>query len=145
MDRKGFTAIMDAGFFIILIGIAVILLSQSGSANDKNEIQDISESCDIIFGSKVSSEDFGFAGDDRVISLSDLVSASLLLDDGKAETYLKQILNDLYPWQNAYGLEIMYEGHSLLINSNGNGEQCVKRTYTVEFGGTLGVVLKINM
>lgn len=136
---------MDAGFFIILIGIAVILLSQSGSAQDRNEIQDISESCDVIFGSKVDSEDFGFAGDNRAMTLSDLVSASLLLDDGKAEKYLKQILNDLYPWQNAYGLEIRYEGHSLSINPNNGGEQCVKRVYAVEFGGTLEVILKIYL
>ena len=87
MNRRGFTAIMDAGFFIILIGLAVILLSQSGATTEQNDVQDITESCDIIFESKVISTDFGYAGDERVMALFDLTAASLSLHDGKAEAY----------------------------------------------------------
>lgn len=82
MNRRGFTAIMDAGFFIILIGVAVLILSQSGASTEQEKIQDISESCDIIFESKVKSTDFGFEGDERVMALFDLTAASLSLEDG---------------------------------------------------------------
>ena len=144
MNRRGFTAIMDAGFFIILIGLAVILLSQSGANTEQNEVQDITESCDIIFESKVRSTDFGYVGDERVMALFDLTAASLSLHDGKAEAYLKQMLNELYPWENSYGLKLTYGNSSAQINSI-TGDQIVKRTYAVGFGGTLEVMLSLNV
>lgn len=145
VNRKGFTAIIDAGFFIVLLGIAVLLLSQAGVSSEENNIQDISESCDIIFESKVKSTEFGFEGDERIMALCDLTAASLSLEDGNAKAYLEELLNELYPWNDAYGMQLTYGEHTAEINPALTGNQIVKRSYTVAFGGTLEVWLTLNV
>lgn len=145
MNRKGFTAIVDAGFFIVLIGIAVTLLSQAVTVDTENDIEELSDICDTVFNSRISTHDAGYEGDDRIMAFSDIAAASVKLGDGKAGEYVRSILDRLYPWENAYSVKIVYEGCEQIINGSIDGRTAVTRTYPVEFGGEILVTVSLNV
>ena len=134
---------MDAVFVIILLSMAsaFILQADLGTGDARGTAAD---TCDVIFESKMSQTVFGYGPDDRVMKVSDLAAASILLDDGRISEFLRNALDSAYPWDNAYCLILEYEGEKLELNgySPYYSDRTV-RTYPVEFGGELTVTLAV--
>lgn len=144
MNRRGFTAVMDATFFIILISLAVTILSGVGVATDNCSHEDLSDVCDTLMTTQMTADSFGYE-DGRLMKVSDLAAISLMKGDGKIGKYLTGYFDALYPWDNAYGVSMTYGNHVLEF-----GEQMsecghsVIREYAVEYGGSLTVEICLS-
>jgi len=143
MNRKGFTAVMDAVFVIILLSMASALILQAdfGGADDRRTAAD---TCDIIFESKMSQTVFGYGPDDRVMKVSDLAAASIDLGDGRISGFLRNTMDSIYPWEGAYCLILEHDGGRLELNRyDPDYTEKTVRTYPVEYGGELRVTLAV--
>ena len=88
LNRKGFTGVVDAMFFIALIGIAVAVLAGGTAQEGYVPDYDASSFCDEAFRSKVTCAEFGMDIEDgRIHPVADLTAASVAAGDGSAETY----------------------------------------------------------
>ncbi|MCQ2069713.1 MAG: hypothetical protein MJZ68_01095 [archaeon] len=130
MNRKGLTAIVDAMFFIALIGIATLMVTVIFSDNDM-DIEDPSDTCRKLFGSYIDSDEVGYKGMTMgVCSVSELTASSILLGDGIMEEYLKTFLDRVYPWNGAYRLYAEVDGKKMVL---GTGEGKAVSGYTCTY------------
>ena len=95
LNRKGFTGVVDAMFFIALIGIAVAVLA-GGTAQDIE--------------------------DGRIHPVADLTAASVAAGDGSAETYFGRLLDGVFGRPGAYLMTIGFGGDSVSVGSGGGTE-----------------------
>lgn len=140
LNRKGFTAIMDAVFFVILMTLAVALIAQS--QDNETGPSDTADVCDTVLASQLRLGDLGYPDGDRVMKLTDLWALSLTAKDGAATGWAKGCFDEMFPWENSYGFRVAYrdQTESVGLTSDGWSEK-VHREFTTEFGGTLEITV----
>ncbi|WP_400219889.1 hypothetical protein [Methanomethylophilus alvi] len=123
LNRKGFTGVVDAMFFIALIGIAVAVLAGGTAQEGYVPDYDASSFCDEAFRSKVTCAEFGMDIEDgRVHPVADLTAASVAAGDGSAETYFGRLLDGVFGRPGAYLMTIGFGGDSVSVGSGGGTE-----------------------
>ena len=146
LNRRGITAVVDAMFFIILIGMAVSVISHTIQEDVQLSRSDHpSDVCDAVFMSDITADDYGFdSSDGKIMSVADLTAISVASGDDRSKAYLEGILDELYPWKDAYTLTVAY-GDSICTLGTGYGvpsEGCTAE-YALSFGGSLRVHLDV--
>lgn len=140
LSRRGFTGIVDALFFILLIGIATAVVA--ADSEEPEEVRDscLSDTADAVFQGRISSEGLGIDDYDRNVPVTDLVSVSMARDDGRAEQYLSGILDKAFARPGSYYLEITKDGDVLSVGNPG-----IERTegYETDYGTSFGAVLHV--
>lgn len=123
LNRRGFTGVVDAMFFIMLIGIAVALLSSAVPDAPQEPEADASAFCDAAFRSKVTGEEFGMdTGDGRTYPVVDLTAASLSVGDGAAASYFGKLLDGVFERPGSYLMTLDFGGNAASVGSGGGRE-----------------------
>ena len=129
---------MDAVFFVILISIAVTALSHT--AEEDENIPDTADILDQVMSSQVRLGDLGYPDGDRVMKITDVWALSLTAGDGKVSEIVRKCLDAMFPWEDSYGLTVVYMNKTQTMGNVTDGwSECVHREYDAEFGGTLEV------
>ena len=128
LNRKGFTGVVDAMFFIALIGIAVAVLAGGTAQEGYVPDYDASSFCDEAFRSKVTCAEFGMDIEDgRIHPVADLTAASVAAGDGSAETYFGRLLDGVFGRPGAYLMTIGFGGDSVSVGSGGGRRRTASR------------------
>ena len=146
MNRKGFTALVDAAFFIALIGIATTIIVQTIDTGDADpDVQNPSSVLDEVFDGKVRYTDLGIEIDTNLkASMPRVAYVSLALEDGRFEEYVTRILDTVYPWENAYHLTVQSSKGSIEAGDEGTEVwMTCEKTYQTGFSDDLRVVLTL--
>lgn len=140
MNRKGFTAIMDAVFFVILVSIAVTAIAH-GTDNPQESPVD-TESFDAVMATYVRLGDLSYPDGDRVMKITDLWALSMVAGDGKVTEFVGRCFDAMFPWEDGYGFTVTYLDMTQTYGKTDEGwSGSVHREYSAEFGGTLAVTL----
>ncbi len=140
MNRRGFTAIMDAMFFIVILSFAVTAMCQmhedTDPVNDK-----LYDSCDALMQLRMYPSDIGYGSDHRAMKFSDLWALSVSASDGKGTAVAEECLGRLFP-QGDWYMTVTYDGKTETAGKAGmDWSQSVVRSYKVEYGGEITLVL----
>ncbi len=140
MNRRGFTAIMDAMFFIVILTLAVSAISQMHEETPRDDSK-LYEACDTLMHYRVYPSYLGYEKEDRPMLFSDLWALSVSASDGKGTDMAEEYLGLLFP-QGDVGMKVEYEGRTECLNfCEDEWTQSVTRSYQVEFGGEITLTL----
>ena len=103
-DRRGFTGVADAMFFIAFIGIAASALCGYMTQDSPADPGDPSEFADTVFTGRVRGTEFGYDDVPRVEEVAAYAAASVLLGDGAAEKYIEGLADSMYGDPGRYRL-----------------------------------------
>jgi len=141
-NKKGMTAMIDAMIFIVVMGLAVAALCYIQSDNDNEN--DASDIVDRLFHSKMRIDDIMEEDDSKVMPLSDLVAASMIIGDGAAASYLRETMDCLMNRPGSYSMHIVYKGIETNIGSGeGVPVSSTSRDIIVLYGDTLHIELHL--
>jgi hypothetical protein len=136
-NKKGLTAMVDAMIFIVIMGILVAAMF-SVSDNEDYTMNEASEVSDQLFSAKVRISDILEEQDSLVITITDLLAASIVIGDDSAPEYVKAILDSLTERPGAYRLNLSYRDTALTIGTgDGIPVSGCERELTVTYGGVL--------
>jgi hypothetical protein len=139
-SKKGMTAMIDAMIFIVVMGLAVAALCYI--QDDRNSENDASDIVDRLFHSKMRIDDIIEENDSKVMPLSDLVAASMIIGDGAAASYLEETLDCLMNRPDSYSMRIVYKGIETNIGSGeGIPTSSTSRDIIVLYGDALHIEL----
>lgn len=140
MNRKGFTAIMDAVIFIVILSLAVSAISHMHDERTQDDSA-LYESCDILMHYRLYPSHLGYATEDRDMLFSDLWALSITASDEKGTAVAGKYLSGIFP-QGDVGLEVEYGGKTEYVNYSGEGwTQSATRSYAVEYGDEITLTL----
>ena len=110
---KGFTAIVDAMIFIVLMTLAVSVIYNVDGSSDVNDSQDASDILPMLLESEVEIDT-----EDGILKVKmyDGLVCSIYVDCG-ADVTASNILNSHFMRSNAYLLTIEHNGYSYSIGS----------------------------
>jgi hypothetical protein len=117
-DKKGITAMVDAMIFIVILGIAIIALLHFQGTNDTNG--EASEVIEELFSIKLHSKDVMNDGDSKVLSLTDLIAASFIMDNDSVISYISEVMDRFTGRPGSYHISISYGDHARTIG-DGSG------------------------
>ena len=146
MNRKGFTALVDAAFFIALIGIATTVIVHTVDTGEADpDVQSPSSVLDEVFNGKVRYTDLGIDIETSLkASMPRVAYVSLALEDGRFEEYIERILDTVYPWENSYHLTVQSSKGSIEVGEKGTEAWITcEKTYETGFSDDLRVCLTI--
>lgn len=146
MNSRGITAIVDASVFILLIGIAAAFVGITlGDPGEESTVQDPAVLLDRLMSAKVSAEDIGMEpGFEKSVPMYRLAYDSLRLEDGCFAAYLERILEEVYPWDGAFGCTMECGGHSVSIGKAGiDAWMGCTKTYQTGRSTDLNIVLYV--
>jgi hypothetical protein len=141
-SKKGMTAMIDAMIFIVVMGLAVATLCYIQNDNDyENDASDI---IDRLFHSKMRIDDVMNEDDSKIMPLSDLVAASVIIGDGAAASYLEETMDCLMNRPDSYSMRIVYKGIETSIGSGeGIPTSSTSRDIIVLYGDALHIELDL--
>ncbi len=140
MNRRGFTAMMDAVLFIVIMSLTVSAMTQMHETVPEQD-DSVREACDTLMFSRITPSDAGYRGEDRVMFFSDLWALSLLGGDGLVTAKAEGYFSDVFPFDDV-GFRVEYRGIEEAVNMPEKGwTQSVERTYQIEFGGELSLTI----
>lgn len=113
--RKGFTATVDAMFFIVLITMAFSLMFSMTGTDEKHDIQDASEILPILLEADVEVELDPDRGPVSVKLCDALVYE--MYRDCKAGRAAEQILDSHFMREGAYALTVSHNGMTYTVGS----------------------------
>ena len=141
-DKKGITAMVDAMIFIVVLGIAIIALLHFQGTNDTNG--EASEVIEELFSIKLHSEDAVSDGDSKVLSLTDLIAASFIMDDDGVMSYISEVMDRLTERPGSYHISISYGDHTCTIGyGSGISVSTASKDAVALYGDTLHMTLEL--
>ena len=140
-NKKGLTAMVDAMIFIVVMGLAVsALLYLQGS--DEETRGESGEIVDNLFSTKIRMDDLIEYGDSSIISLTDMLAASMVIGDDSIKDYLETVMTSLRGIPGSYSMSIEYQGIRLEL---GTGDGVPISSSTKEFVVLYGDVMRIGL
>ena len=141
-SKKGMTAMIDAMIFIVVMGLAVAALCYY--YEDNSNENDASDIVDRLFHSKITIDDIMDENDSKIMPLSDLVAASMVIGDGAAASYLEKVMDCLMNRPDSYLMHIVYRGIETNIGTgDGIPVSSTSRDIIVLYGDALHIELHL--
>ncbi len=146
MNRRGMTAIADAVFCVILIGISAnILMISQAEPPDDGDVQDPGQVLDRLFSGKMEYSDIGVEVEyEGTVGMNRIAYVSLCKEDGRFMEYASGILGEVYPWEGSYRLIVGWDGETAAAGCDGDEPwKSASRTYFTGLSGELAVTLEV--
>lgn len=142
-DRKGMIAFFDSMIFIVVIGLAVMLLF----TNVQSDLEHVSakDIHDDFFATELKVDDVFDVDDPRILPMQDIIAIDLHTGAGRIGTYITQVLRSLVPMSYGFTFECTL-GNAYMKVSDRVGD--VSFSYTAELdvitSGTLVTILTLH-
>jgi len=140
------TAIVDAVFCIMLIGIAAnVLVLTGGGGGNGDEVQEPGQVIERIFSGSMEYSDIGTEVEyEGTVGMNRIAYISLCKDDGRFMAYACGIVSEIYPWLDSYRLTISWsDGTETGGSGDGDAWMSAERTYYNGFSGYISVTLEV--
>ena len=146
VNRRGFTALVDAVFFIALISVASTIIVQTVTpAESEPDVQNPADVLETVFDAKIRYTDIGIDLDtSEKASMPRVAYVSMVLEDGCFENYLREILDSLYPWNTSYHVTLDTSRNSMEWGESGTEPWLSSvKTFQTGFNDELKVTLTV--
>ena len=142
-DRRGITALADAMIFIVIMSMAfsALYLYEDDDVDVGNSASDIT---DAVFYSKMKLKDIMDTDDSKIVSITDLIAASMVTDNKSVFNYLEELMETVNGRPDSYRLTMTYgEKERCLGSGDGIPISGCTSEFTVKYGGTLIISLDV--
>ena len=140
-NRKGMVAVMDAMFFVIILGIAIsAIFAYMPQEYDEPMAERVHND---LMRTELRTSDVFDINDTRILPIEEILAAHLTSGEGEIEEYLYEVLRSMIPVSHGFVFECEFKGESLSVgNSDGNVTSSYESQTDVA-GSTLFTSLKI--
>jgi len=139
--RKGMVAVMDAMFFIIILGIAIsAMFAYVPQENDEPLAEHVHNN---LMKTELRTSDVFDINDTRIIPIEEILAAHLSSGEGDIERYLYEVLRSMIPISHDFVFECEFKGKSMSVGSSGDNMTSYYESKTDVAGSILFTSLRI--
>ena len=140
-DRKGMIAVMDAMFFIIILGIAIsAIFAYMPHENDEPLAERVHND---LMRTELRTSDVFDINDTRIISIEDVLAVHLSSGEGSIRDYVHEVLRSMIPVSHGFVFECEFKGNTMTIGDPGDDVTSSYGSETNVAGNVLRTALRI--